>query len=133
MRENGPPHRAIQQAWPLQSLEAMRSLLLAAVMSLSLPAIAFADGKATYTKMCVSCHGADGKGNPTKAGILKLDPAVLNLGRPESASATRDQLKEMIIKGKGKMPAYEKKLTAEEVDPVLDYAMQLAAAIRGAK
>ena len=117
----------------MQSLEAMRSLLLAAVVSLSLPALAFADGKASYDKLCASCHGADGKGNPTKAGILKLDPAVLNLGRPETATATRDQLKEMVVKGKGKMPAYEKKLTAQEVDPVLDYAMQLAAAIRGAK
>lgn len=111
----------------------MRKILLAFVLSLSFPALALADGKASYDKLCASCHGADGKGNPAKATLLKLDPAVLNLGRPESAGATREQLKEMVLKGKAKMPAYEKKLAAEEVDPVLDYAMQLAAAIRGAK
>lgn len=109
----------------------MRSLLVAAILSLSLPTIAFADGKASFDKMCASCHGADGKGNPAKAGILKIDAAVLNLGRPEGAKATKDELKQIVIKGKNKMPAYEKKLAAADVDPVLDYAMQLAAAIRG--
>jgi mono/diheme cytochrome c family protein len=109
----------------------MRALLLAALVSLSLPAVAFADGKATYDKMCASCHGPDGRGNEAKAKVLKLDPATLNLGRPENAGTARDKLKEIVLKGEKKMPAYEKKLAAEEVDPVVDYAMQLAAAIRG--
>jgi mono/diheme cytochrome c family protein len=111
----------------------MHKLLIAAVMLLALPSVALADGKEVYDKMCASCHGADGRGNEAKAKILKLDPATLNLGRPETAASTRDQLKDILVKGKAKMPAYEKKLAAADVDPVLDHAMKLAAAIRGAK
>jgi hypothetical protein len=44
---------------------------------------------------------------------------------------TRDELKTRLLAGKGKMPAYEKKLQPADVDPVLDYAIELAKAIRG--
>jgi mono/diheme cytochrome c family protein len=107
----------------------MRKLLFAAI--LCLPAFAAADGKATYDKMCASCHAADGTGNPDKAKMLKVDPATLSLGRPETATRTRDELRTMLLAGKGKMPAYEKKLQPADVDPVLDYAMGLAKTIRG--
>jgi mono/diheme cytochrome c family protein len=109
----------------------MRAFLLAAI--LSLPAVALADGQATYEKMCASCHGADGRGNEAKAKVLKLDLEKLNLGRAESAGHSRDQLREIVVKGKAKMPSYEKKLAPEAVDPVLDHSMKLAAAIRGGK
>jgi mono/diheme cytochrome c family protein len=91
------------------------------------------DAKAVYKKLCASCHGPDGRGNPAKAKILKIDPKLLDLGRPESANLTRDQLKTILLKGKNKMPAYEKKLKPAEVDPVLDFAIELAKAIRGGK
>ena len=95
--------------------------------------VAGGDGKATFEKMCASCHGADGRGNAEKAATLKLDAALLNLGRPESAKIARDELKKILLEGKEKMPKYGKKLKADEQDPVLDYAMQLATEIRGKK
>ena len=111
----------------------MRRFLL--LLALSLPTVAVADdaGKAAYDKMCASCHGADGKGNPDKAKALKIDANLLNLGRPESKDLTRDQLKEVLLNGKDKMPGYAKKLKPAEVDPVLDYTIGLAKAIRGEK
>ena len=67
----------------------MKRLVLAVVILL--PAGVFAaDGKATFDKMCASCHGADGKGNPDKAKVLKIDAALLNLGRPETKDTSRD-------------------------------------------
>jgi mono/diheme cytochrome c family protein len=87
-------------------------------------------GKALYDKNCASCHGADGRGTAAKAKVLKIEPELLNLGRAETAKLTRDDQKKVLLSGKGKMPAYQKKLKATDVDPVLDYALHLAAAIR---
>jgi mono/diheme cytochrome c family protein len=108
----------------------MKKLLMCLI--LSVPAAAFAaDGKALYEKHCQSCHGPDGKGMESKGKVLKIDPAILNLGRAETANNTRDQQREILLKGKDKMPSYEKKLKADEVDPVLDYALELAKKLRG--
>jgi mono/diheme cytochrome c family protein len=90
-------------------------------------------GKAAYDRLCASCHGPDGRGNPGKAKALKLDPKVLNLGRPEVAKLSREELRRILLEGKDKMPAYEQKLAPAEVDPVLDHAMKLAEEIRRKK
>ncbi len=93
---------------------------------------AWADsGAETYDRLCKSCHGADGKGNEAKAKILKIDAERMNLGRAEAAGRTKEQTKDIVSKGKDKMPAYEKKLKPEEIDPVVEYAMGLAKAARG--
>ncbi len=110
------------QARISQRAAAMRKLLIAALIAL--PAVALADGKATYDKMCASCHGADGKGNPAKAKVLKIDEAKLSLARPDGAKP--DAFKDIVLKGKEKMPAYEKKLAPADVDPVVDYSKTLA-------
>jgi len=88
-------------------------------------------GKALYEKNCQSCHGADGRGNAEKAASLKIDPKVLDLGRQESANLTRDELKAIFLEGKDKMPAYKRKIKGPDQDPVLDYAQELARALRG--
>jgi mono/diheme cytochrome c family protein len=111
----------------------MRSLLAASTFLVMLfaPLGAGADpGKTTYDKMCATCHGADGRGSEAKAKALKLDPEKLNLGRDEVAKQTRDEKRAITAKGAGKMPGYEKKLDAAELDAVIDYTMQLIAAIR---
>src|SRR5262245_33450735 len=110
----------------------MKRLMLAVVLLLPAAGLA-ADAKATYDKTCASCHGADGKGNPDKAKVLKIDAALLNLGRPEGKDLSRDQLKQILLDGKEKMPAYGKKLKPDHVDPVLDYTSGLAKALRGEK
>jgi mono/diheme cytochrome c family protein len=107
----------------------MRSAILLLALAAASPALA--DGKATYKKMCQSCHGADGRGNAAKAKVLKIDPEKLNLGREESANLTRAELETIMRDGKGKMPGYAKKLNEAELGAVLDYSMELAAKIRG--
>lgn len=112
------------------------STVLACALGSALPLAAFADaaaGKPVYEKMCASCHGADGKGNAAKAKVLKLDPALLNLGRDEVKDQTKEQKKAILADGKERMPAYAKKLTPAELDSVIDYTMTLIAAIRGGK
>ena len=111
----------------------MRMVTACLAFLLLTPAAALAQeagGKATFEKTCASCHGSDGKGNAKKEAMFKLEAGKLNLGRDEVASQTRDQKRELTAKGKDKMPGYEKKMTAAELDGVIDYTMELIAAIR---
>jgi mono/diheme cytochrome c family protein len=110
----------------------MRTILacIASLMLAATGARAEEAGKATYDKMCASCHGSDGTGNAKKEAMFKLEPGKLNLGRDEVASQSRDAKKEITAAGKNKMPGYAKKMEPAELDAVMDYTMKLIAAIR---
>lgn len=63
-----------------------------------------------YAKNCAKCHGktAEGRhfGGPS-------------LSSPEAASASADDLRKIITDGKGHMPKYGGKLSAEEIDTLV--------------
>lgn len=88
------------------------------------------DAQVIWDKLCKSCHGSDGRGNDAKAKTLKIEPALLNLGREGTENLTRDELKTIVLEGKEKMPAYRKKVRPEEVDALLELAEQIAAGAR---
>lgn len=112
----------------------MRHLpVIAFLLCLSPSALSDEPGKPIFARLCVSCHGLDGSGNPEKAKVLKIDPQLLNLGRKEAAHLTRAELRTILLKGKNKMPAYEKKLKPGEWEPILDYVEKLIHSLRGKK
>ncbi len=81
-------------------------------------------GKATYDKLCVSCHGADGKGNP---GMAKaMGEKELNIVDQESLAKKDDVWLKVIVEGAGKMPASGKNLSKQEQADVLSYTRSLA-------
>ena len=80
-------------------------------------------GKALYDKLCVSCHGADGKGNP--AMIKALGEKGLNITTKEVKAMKDEQILKIIVEGAGKMPASGKSLTAQEQKDVLSYTQSL--------
>ncbi len=80
-------------------------------------------GKATYDKLCVSCHGADGKGNPAMAKAL--GEKGLNLTTKETAKLSDDDALNVITEGRGKMPASGKSLSKQEQKQLLDYIRSL--------
>lgn len=82
----------------------MRSFLL--VLGLAVAAIALqganvAAGKAAYDKSCKTCHGLDGTANPAIAKMMKVE--MKNLQSADVQAASDDELKKIIIDGKGKM------------------------------
>ena len=81
-------------------------------------------GKATYDKLCVSCHGKDGKGNPAMAKAM--GEKGLNLTTKEVQAMKDDELLKVIVDGKGKMPASGKNLSTQEQKEVLAYTRSLA-------
>jgi cytochrome c oxidase cbb3-type subunit III len=80
-------------------------------------------GKAQYDKLCVSCHGADGKGNPAMAKAM--GEKGLNLTTKEVKDAKDEDLLKVITGGRGKMPASGKSLSKAEQKEVLDFVRSL--------
>ena len=68
------------------------------------------DGAETFKAKCASCHGADGTGQTAVGKAMKLR----DLTSADVQAQTDDQLLEIVAKGKGKMPGYEKTLGADK-------------------
>lgn len=88
----------------------IQSVLLILVVALAPIAFA-ADGAAIYKAKCASCHGADGKGQSPMGKKMNLR----DLGSPEVQKQTDKELYDWTADGKGKMPAYKDKLSADEI------------------
>jgi cytochrome c6 len=81
-----------------------------------------ADGGAdTFKAKCAMCHGADGKGETSMGKTLKLR----DLGSADVQSQSDSDLSGIITNGKGKMPKYDGKLTADQISDVVKYIRTL--------
>lgn len=79
------------------------------------------DAAGLYKTKCVMCHGADGKGQ-TPAG---KNMGVRSFSSPEVLKETDAEITKITTKGKGKMPAYENKLTAAQITELVAYCREL--------
>ena len=77
---------------------------------------------ATYKAKCVTCHGADGKGD-TPAG---KSTKVRSFADPEVVKASDDDFAGIIEKGKAKMPGYGKSMKPDEIKNMVAYIRSLA-------
>ena len=75
------------------------------------------DAAATYKSKCAMCHAPDGSGNTSVGKSMKLR----DLGSAEVQGQSDDQLFQIILKGKGKMPAYEKSLGEDTCKALVTY------------
>jgi cytochrome c oxidase cbb3-type subunit 3 len=80
-------------------------------------------GKTSYDKLCVSCHGADGKGNPAMAKAF--GDKGLNIATRVTGQKKDDDLLKVIVEGRGKMPASGKGLGQQEQKQLLSYTRSL--------
>ena len=95
-------------------------LTAAAALVFTIPSRA-EDIAALYKTKCAVCHGVDGKGD-TAAG-KKM--GVKDFHSPEIAKAKDAELVEVTIKGKNKMPGYDKKLTEDQIKELIKYIRSL--------
>lgn len=98
-----------------------KAVCLVAVLLLLAPAVFAATGAETYKAKCSTCHSADGSGTSAMGKKLNLRP----LGSAEVQSQTDAQLIQITTKGKNKMPAYEGKLSAEDIKAVVAHIRTL--------
>ncbi len=83
--------------------------------------LAAQDGATLYKTKCAMCHGADGKGETPMGKKLN----IRDLSSPEVQKQTDAELTTIITKGKGKMPPFAGKLTAEQIGQVLAQIREL--------
>jgi cytochrome c6 len=85
------------------------------------PVLALADeAEALYKSKCQVCHGPDGKGSAAGQKI-----GVKDFHSPEVQKMTDDELFNATKQGKGKMPAYDKKLTDDQIRQLIKYIRTL--------
>jgi|SRR5580704_14254115 mono/diheme cytochrome c family protein len=86
------------------------------------PARAQETGESLFKGKCAMCHGPDGAGKTMMGEKLKIP----DLHSADVQKLTDGELKTAIAKGKDKMPAYEAKLSKEQIDKLVAYIRDLA-------
>ena len=81
----------------------------------------FQSAKSLYASKCAVCHGNDGSANTAKGKELKVRP----LNSEEFKKMPDAKAMEIMMKGKGKMEAYEKTLGKEKLQMLLTYCREL--------
>ena len=86
-----------------------------------------AEGKRLYGATdCALCHGKDGDGKGVEAKDINMN--VHDWRKSESlAHFTDGELSYLILKGKGRMPAYDGRETPEQVWQIIDYMRSMPA------
>ena len=91
------------------------------VLLLSVPSKAQETGESLFKGKCAMCHGPDGAGKTIMGEKLKI-PDLQSADVQKKSDA---ELKAVIAKGKDKMPAYEGKLSKEQIDSVVAFIRDL--------
>ena len=89
---------------------------LALVVSAGLSWAGAPEGKEIYTAKCAPCHGANGEGKAAIAKMFNVTQAPL--ASKEVQARTDEELKQVILKGQGKMkpvPGVTEKQAADVV------------------
>ena len=95
--------------------------LAVALMMVAPAALADDAAAALYKAKCAMCHSADGSGD----SAMGKKTGAHDFRSAEVQKMTDAQLTEITVKGKNKMPDYDKKLTADEIKGLVAYVREL--------
>lgn len=79
------------------------------------------DAAIAFKAKCAMCHGADAAGNTPMGKKFNIP----DLRAPEIQKKSKAELANAIAKGKNKMPAFEGKMTSDEINELATYVRQL--------
>ena len=98
-----------------------KAVLTVLAFTLAFSTWSLADGAADYKAKCAMCHGADGKGDTSMGKMMK----IRDLSSADVQSQSDADLNGIITNGKGKMPKYDGKLTADQISGLVKYIRTL--------
>jgi len=78
-------------------------------------------GEKVYKGKCATCHGPEGKGETPVGKATK----ARDFCSEEVQKETDEEWMAIVVKGKNKMPAYDKKLTDAEIKDAIAYIRSL--------
>jgi cytochrome c6 len=100
---------------------ALTVVLLLMIASAATAVAQNAPAKDLFVSKCAICHGADGSAKTPMGKNLK----IRDFHSPDVQSQSDADLKTMITKGKGKMPAFDGKLTGEQIDLLIGHIREI--------
>jgi cytochrome c5 len=92
------------------------------ILFVGLPGRGQETGESLFKAKCAMCHGPDGAGKTTMGQTLKIP----DLHSPEVQKLSDAELTQIVTKGKNKMPAYEEKLSKEQITQLVGFIRELA-------
>jgi mono/diheme cytochrome c family protein len=81
-----------------------------------------ADARTIYNRRCVSCHGRDGRGRTRKG---RQTHARDMTSREWQDDVSDERLFNSINNGRGKMPAFHKKISENDIDALVAYVRRM--------
>ena len=97
------------------------SAVLTCLVAFDSRAQAQSAGETLFKTKCAACHGPDGKGEVPMGKKL----GARNLSSAEVQGQSDAQLTEVVTKGRNKMPAYDGKLSKEQIGELVAYIREL--------
>jgi len=92
------------------------------ILFVGLPGRGQETGESLFKAKCAMCHGPDGAGKTTMGQALKIP----DLHSSEVQKLGDAELTQIVTKGKNKMPAYEEKLSKEQITQLVGFIRDLA-------
>ncbi|OGZ98767.1 MAG: hypothetical protein A3G49_03725 [Candidatus Sungbacteria bacterium RIFCSPLOWO2_12_FULL_41_11] len=90
----------------------------------SAASVTYADNS-LYQAKCASCHSGDGTGNKKLGMLTGGDLSRLDLTKTDTSKKTDDELKNIVLNGKNKMPSFKGKLSEEEITRLVKFLRAL--------
>jgi mono/diheme cytochrome c family protein len=103
-------------------LSAVATLAIAASHNAAASATTAGDASSVYNSKCASCHGRDGRARSAHA---RHEHARDMTSSEWQDSVSDERIYNSISNGKGKMPAFKKKLSDAQIDELVNYVRRL--------
>jgi cytochrome c6 len=122
LRKGGSLNLSLKRTLVYIAATAFLGAVSVLAISASRKVSAAGDARSVYNTRCASCHGRDGRA--ASAHARREHARDMTSGEWQD-SVSDERIYNSISNGKGKMPAFKKKLTDAQIDELVNYVRRL--------